>query len=411
MFPSEWDRFRTMMSEQKESTEAILVQQLGSTGYELYDKIVGLSHDFAFRAATHDEEASFPVENYRKLHEAGLLALTIPQEYGGLGVDPLTHALCLLELAKACPSTALTFTMHTTVVTFIAALGNEEQKRRYFQEVRENGTCLASVTSEPGASFRDKFHMQTTLRHVDGGYQLQGLKHFCSIGRHAGLYFVAGKLEGSTTAEEGFLCAVIPKGPEVEVVGFWEERKPLGMRATCSDSIQFDAFVPHSNVVGAPGQLLASGLFARFPIAYAAVYLGIAEAALDFIVEHLESPGLPIIRKQANEQKTEEMRSTIEKARELLYDAGRAFTSGDQRAAVLAIAKAKIAGAEAGRKVTYQAMELAGGMSLFREALPLERWYRDATCGPIMPPSNNRCSEVIRRIEGGEDRVTLLEFA
>ena len=183
------------------------------------------------------------------------------------------------------------------------------------------------------------------------------------------------------------------------------------MRATCSDSIQFDAFVPHQNVIGGPGALLASGLFARFPICYAAVYLGIAEAALGFISERLANAGGPESRRRANEEKTEQMEGIIQEARELLCDAAHAFAGEDKKAAVLAIAKAKIAGAEAGRKVTYQAMEMAGGMSLFGEALPLERWYRDATCGPIMPPSNNRCSEVIRRIESGEDNVSLLEFA
>lgn len=396
---------------QREGTSDILVRQLGSRGLGLYDDIVSLSRDFATRAATHDEEASFPIENYRKLHEAGLLGLTIPQEYGGPGLDLLSQALCLLEIAKGCPSTALTFTMHSTLLTFIAALGSEEQKQRYFREVLENGTCLASVLSEPGASFRDKFNMQTTVSPVDGGYQIKGLKHFCSIGRHADLYFLGGKLEGSDTAAEGFLSAVIPKGPGAEVVGLWEERRPVGMRATCSDSIQFDVFVPHQNVIGGPGALLASGLFARFPICYAAVYLGIAEAALGFISERLANAGGPESRRRANEEKTEQMEGIIQEARELLCDAAHAFAGEDKKAAVLAIAKAKIAGAEAGRKVTYQAMEMAGGMSLLGEALPLERWYRDATCGPIMPPSTNRCLEVIARIESGEDRVTLLEFA
>ena len=153
---------------QKDGSLAMVLLQLGLQGHELYEKIVTLSKDFASRAAKHDEDASFPLENNEKLHRAGLLGLPVPKEYGGLGADPLTHSLCLLEMAKGCPSTALTFTMYSTDLTFIAALGIEEQKQRYFREVAEKGSCLAAVTSEPGSSWRDKFEMKTIFRPVDG---------------------------------------------------------------------------------------------------------------------------------------------------------------------------------------------------------------------------------------------------
>src|SRR5690349_16768984 len=94
---------------------------------------------FGPRAARYDAEAVFPFENYQDLHAAGLLALVVPRDYGGLGADPLTYALCLLEIAKGDSSTALTFNMHSTVLTFLDALGTEQQKRRYFGEVVEQG--------------------------------------------------------------------------------------------------------------------------------------------------------------------------------------------------------------------------------------------------------------------------------
>src|SRR5205085_10064370 len=112
---------------------------------------------FAQRAARHDEESSFPFDDYRDLQEAGLLGLVVPTEYGGRGADALTYVLCLLEMAKGDPSTALTFNMHSTILTYLAQLASEEQKRRYFGEVIQGGKLIASITSEPESSFRDRF--------------------------------------------------------------------------------------------------------------------------------------------------------------------------------------------------------------------------------------------------------------
>src|SRR5207248_6816694 len=87
---------------------------------------------FAPRAANVDAQAAFPIENYRDLHAAGLLGLTVPQKFGGLGADPLTYSLCMLELAKGCSATALTFNMHSTVMTIVETIASEDQKRRIF---------------------------------------------------------------------------------------------------------------------------------------------------------------------------------------------------------------------------------------------------------------------------------------
>jgi hypothetical protein len=385
-------------------------QQLHPPAGALYETVTSLAANCASRAADSDTAARFPLENYDALHEAGLLALTVPQAYGGLSGDPLLHALCLMELAKGCGSTALTFTMHSTVLTFIAALGTEEQKQYYFQEVVEDGRRFASLTSEPGSSFRDKFEMKTLFHPVAGGYRVEGLKHFCSIGRHADRYFVSGKLAGASTAQEGFLSAVIPAGPGVTVVERWEDQRPLGMRATCSDVLRFDVFVPQDQVIGGPGALLASGLFARFPLNYAAVYLGLGDAALAAVTAHLCHRTLPPQRVQAHRKQLAAMRETLEDARARLVMAASAFLHGERIQAVRAIAQAKLAGAQAGRRVTYEAMELAGGSSLFGASLPLERLYRDASCGPLMPPSNVRCAELIERIDAGEKGVALLDF-
>ncbi|HTD80428.1 MAG TPA: acyl-CoA dehydrogenase family protein, partial [Chloroflexota bacterium] len=102
---------------------------LSTAQRDLVERVAMLARDrFAPRAARYDDESSFPVENYADLHAAGLLGLTVPRAYGGLGTDALTYVLCLLEMAKGCSATALTFNMHATVLGFLADLATEEQQ-------------------------------------------------------------------------------------------------------------------------------------------------------------------------------------------------------------------------------------------------------------------------------------------
>ena len=82
----------------------------------LQRRCLELAADFATRAAEHDRDASHPVENYRILHEEGLLALNVPKKWGGAGVRLLGHTIAFEALAQGCPSTALAFNMHASVV-------------------------------------------------------------------------------------------------------------------------------------------------------------------------------------------------------------------------------------------------------------------------------------------------------
>jgi alkylation response protein AidB-like acyl-CoA dehydrogenase len=365
---------------------------------------------FASRASRYDAESIFPAENYADLRAAGLLGLTVPKEYGGLGADPLTYVLCLLEIAKGCSSTALTFNMHSTIITFVAAIGTEEQKQRYFGEVVRNGKLIASITSEPESSFRDKFVMQTIFRPVDGGYHVSGVKHFCSLGDSADYYFVSGILEGSASAREGLLSALIRRtDPGVKVEGIWNA---TGMRGTISHTIRYDSFVDRGEVIGAPAQLLTIDL-SGFALGYGATYLGIGEAAFDFIVEYAKTkafkPSTETLAHHPLTQRTiAEMGTAIRAARLLLYEAARVKMAGDKEAAMLAVNQAKYLGAEVGAMVTERAIRLAGGRGILKE-LPLERWHRDALAGPVMPPSNDRCLETIGKVLCGL-RAATLEF-
>ena len=377
----------------------------------LVDKVSTLSRErFAERAAEYDAASRFPRENYDDLRDAGLLAMTVPEEFGGLGVDPQTYALCVLEIAKGCPATALTFNMHSTVLKLIDVMATEEQKRRYFGEVVKEGKLFASITSEPASSFRDKYIIRTSFTPVDGGYQVKGVKHFCSIGDSADYFFLSGMLEGHTTAEDGLLTAVMPRtAPGVVVESEWNA---TGMRGTTSHTIRYDSPVSEDDVVGEPGGFLKVDL-SGFALGYSATYVGIAEAAFDYIVDYAKGRSsalgsTPLHKDESTLRTIGEMGTSIRAARLMMCEAALAMTEGDSEATMLAINQAKYICAEVGAEVTTKAMRLAGGRG-FLKSMPLERWHRDSLAGPVMPPANERCMETVGRILAGF-RATSLEF-
>ena len=382
---------------------------LGVEPQALVETVRTLARDrFAARAARYDAESAFPVENYADLRVAGLLGLSVPTAYGGHGADSLTYAQCLLEMAKGCSATALTFNMHATVLTFIAALGTEAQKQRYFGEVVRDGRLMASITSEPESSFRDKFVMQTVFKPVPGGYQVSGVKQFCSLGDSADYYFVSGMRQGCTTAKDGLLSALIRRtDPGVKVEGTWDA---MGMRGTVSHTIRYDTFVQDDQIIGPPAGLFTIDL-SGFALGYSATYLGIGEAALDFILNFVRTKTIrpstePLSHHPVTQRSIAEMATAVRAARLLLYEAARVRDGGDRAGAMLAVNQSKYLSAETGAMVTERAIRLAGGRGILKD-MPLERWHRDAMAGPVMPPSSDRCLETVGKVLCGLEAKTL----
>ena len=384
----------------------------GPEGHPVVQKAAELAREkFAQRAARYDTYSSFPFENYRDLHQAGLLALTVPVDYGGLGADPVAYVLALLEMAKGCPATALTFNMHANVIININQLADDEQKERYFREVVEEGKLFATVMSEPGSSFRDRFVLNTVFQPAgQGNYRVNGVKHFCSLGDAADRYFVTGLLEGKDSAQDGIMAALISRSE----AGITLERRwnATGMRGTTSHSIRYDTLIAAGDVMGEPGQLLTIDL-SGFALGYAATYLGVGEAAYDFILEYVNKRVIPpatepMSHSPAVQRGLGEMSAQLRAARLMLCEAAMLRGSADRETASLAMNQAKYLAGEAGVRVTEQAMRMAGGSGFLKD-LPLERWHRDSLAGPVMPPSSDRCLENIGRLVCGL-RAPTLEF-
>ena len=365
---------------------------------------------FAPRAARYDAAAEFPAENYIDLRDAGLLTLRVPKEFGGHGLDPLGFAMCILAVARGCASTGLTLTMHTNVLgSFVGGLGTTEQQWRYFGEAVANGRLFASITSEPGASARERFVLSTTFTPRErGGYRVEGTKHFCSLADAADYFFVSGIVTGSGGGAENLISAMIPSDSSgVTVTGQWDA---VGMRATASHTVEYDTSVSVDDVFGPPGRLLSAD-WGSFSLGYAAVYLGIAEAAYAYITDYVQQrtwtpDGATMVQYPSVQRSIGEMSVAIQSGRLLLIDAALTDRNEDPIASVLAVNRAKQYCAEVGVSVTDAAMRMAGGGGLLKSS-PLERLRRDALSGPVMPPANDRCLETIGKLECGLPAVTV----
>jgi alkylation response protein AidB-like acyl-CoA dehydrogenase len=170
--------------------------------------------------------------------------------------------------------------------------------------------------------------------------------------------------------------------------------------------------VEDQDIVGAPGQFLDIDL-QGFALGYAAVYLGIGEAAYEFMVDYARTRTLrpstePMSHHPLVQRTVAEVGTAVRAGLLLLHEAARVSMAGEAEATALVVNQAKAFCAEVGLRATEQALRLAGGRGILKD-LPLERWHRDALAGPVMPPSNDRCLETAGKLICGL-RASTLEF-
>src|SRR6266700_2709142 len=254
---------------------------------------------FAPRAAEYDRAAAFPEDDFKDLFQAGLLALVVPPEYGGIGLGPyhgnvLTLWLVTKEIAKADLALTRCWEGHVNSLVLLDGIANHEQKQRWFNGVAQNGDIWVAWSGEPQArASLEKISFGTTTTKVEGGYLVDGKKAFATSagGARWAILLVSTAGPGGARHNSGpvasqLLLACDLADPSVSVDPAWWD--PIGMRATVSHVVRFDhTFVPDSNLIGHPGQYLADGWQTCFIPHYAATFLGAAEAAYEFMLAYV----------------------------------------------------------------------------------------------------------------------------
>jgi alkylation response protein AidB-like acyl-CoA dehydrogenase len=375
---------------------------------ELMDRAYKLAIErFAPRAAQHDRDASFPMEDYADLHAAGLLALCVPEKYGGLGADFETYCLVAEQIARGNASTALTYNMHALTMLMMGPLmtgldlppevgeRHEELSARRYREVVEHGVFYGQPHSEPVESgSADQLQaggrrFGTRAEQVDGGYLVNGRKFFVSLAGAAQYYATPALLVGDGPWEERTLYLAVPRDASgVEFTGEWD---PLGMRATVSQDMMLkDVWVPADAEILPPG--VFGKLYQRRPhlfLGFSATFLGLMQAAYDVAIAYLtgQLPGAPGLQEEAPARgyAVAEMLFTLEATRALYY---RAISEERLDPPVDRIQRARAAHVQVQRAVvqlTAEAIRVCGGRAILKR-YSLERYYRDARASAVMRP-------------------------
>ncbi len=343
-----------------------------------------LTRDFARAkiapvAAEFDESAVFPEKTVAEMASLGLMGLKVPAEQGGAGVDNLSYALVIEELARVDGSHALIVAAHNSLGCWpISAFGSDAQKQRWLPGASAGEYLLAFGLTEPGAGSDAGGTATTAVRDGDR-WVINGRKMWITNAPRSGAVIITAVTDPDVPPGRGISAFIVP----TDTPGFTIEKKEdkLGMRASdTAPLILEDVSVPADALLGEQGagfkQFLATLDGGRISIA--ALALGLAGGALAAARDYARGRvqfGRPISEQQAVQFMLADMAVDVDASRLLTYEACRLKDAGEPYADTAA--KAKLFASEAAMRVTYSAIQILGGYGFCRE-YPLERMYRDA---------------------------------
>ena len=344
-------------------------------------------------------DGTFPWENIRELAELGVLGMTVPEEYGGMGLPVFETALILEEIAKVCYPTAMAVLGEAGVQTrVISHYAPASIRERILPQV-VSGDCILSICmTEPHAGTDVRNYRTNAVRKGDR-WVINGVKTLISRAEEAGMFVVFTRIEGKP-GREGIGCVLIERGtPGLEVTGTYHT-----MGGENLHEVQFnDLEVPDENIViREDGFKKLLNAFNTQRCLNPSISLGLAEGAFDEAVKYVrERPifGKPIADFQGIRWKLADMYKDIEAARGLLYRA--CWTANPFPDPFLA-ATAKVFTNEMAIRVTGEAIQLHGGFG-FTDEYPVSRLYRGARYGSLGGGASETLRDLIgRKIVSGE---------
>ncbi|GKX31237.1 butyryl-CoA dehydrogenase [Vallitalea longa] len=329
-------------------------------------------------AAEVDEEERFPVETVEKLAKCGMLGIPFPKEYGGSGGDNLAYAMAVEELSKACATTGVIVSAHTSLCAWpIYEFGTKEQKEKYLRPLVEGKMLGAFGLTEPNAG-TDASAQQTTAKLEGDYYILNGSKIFITNSGYADIYIIMAMTDKSL-GTRGISAFIVEKDYAGFNVGKKESK--MGIKGSATSELIFrDCKIPKQNLLGRlnKGFGIAMKTLDGGRIGIAAQALGIAQGALDETIKYVKE------RKQFNRtiskfQNTQftlaDLQTKVDASKLLVYRAARAKDNNESYSYYAAMAK--LFAAETAMEVTTKAVQLHGGYGYTRE-YPVERMMRDA---------------------------------
>ncbi len=332
-------------------------------------------------ALEHDD--IYPTELMEKLKDMGLFSATIPEEYGGLGLDIVTYARIIEQLSRGWMSLSGVVNTHLLVAYMLSAYGTEEQRRRFLPIMAAGEKRGGLGLSEAGAG-SDVQAIATTAEHNGEDYVLNGSKLWVTNGVHGSIFAILAITDrDSIPPHRGMSVFLVERGMEGLSNGRIFDK--LGYKGVDTAEVILDHVrVPAANLLGGrEGQgfkQMMSGLeLGRVNVAARAV--GVAQAAFEEAIKYAQQRrtfGKPIAEHQAIQIKLADMGTKIEAARLLLYQAAQKKDRGER--CDLEAGMAKLFASEMCEEVALDAMRVFGGFGYTKD-FNVERYYRDA---PLM---------------------------
>ncbi|MCX7703267.1 MAG: acyl-CoA dehydrogenase [Planctomycetota bacterium] len=348
-------------------------------------------------AAKIDEEEYFPKEVVAQAAELGFMGITIPEEYGGAGMDTLSYVLMGEEISKVCASTAIIIGAHVSLACDpIYRFGSEYLKKKYLIPLAKGEMIGCLAVTEPGAG-SDVGSVKTSAVKDGNFYILNGSKIFISNAAEAKVAVVLA-VSDKSRGKRGMSMFVV----ETDTPGFkvGKKEKKLGIKgsSTCEISLE-DVRVPRENLLGNEGDgfKIAMMTFDGGRILVAAQALGISQAALDAALKYSKERvqfDAPLSSFQGIQWMLAEMAVEVEAARLLTYKAAWLKDKGEDF--VLHASMAKLKAPTVSEFVTTRALQIHGGYGYVKE-FPLERYYRDARITQIYEGTNEMQRLIIAR--------------
>ncbi len=328
-------------------------------------------------AARWDKEHHFPKEELKELAALGAFGVAVPEELGGAGLDYVSLALVLEEIAAGDGGTSTVISVNNCPVCSIGMMyANEQQKQQWLRPLAQGEMLGAFALTEPHTG-SDAAALRTTATRDGDDYIINGTKQFITSGKHADVAIVFAVTD-KAAGKKGISAFWMPTNTPGYIVAGIEHK--MGQHSSDTAQILFEnCRVPAANMIGEPGQgykIALSGLEGgRIGIASQSVGMARSafEAALKYARER-ESFGKPIFEHQSVQFKLSEMAMQLEAARQLIWHAASLKDAGQP--CLKEAAMAKLFASEMAERVCSDAIQIHGGYG-YTADFPVERIYRD----------------------------------
>jgi alkylation response protein AidB-like acyl-CoA dehydrogenase len=343
-----------------------------------------------------DEAGRLDPDLISQLFELGLMGIEVPEEFGGAGSSFFTSALVVEELSRIDPSVGVLVDVQNTLVNnCILNWGNDAQKASYFPRLT-SGAIGAYALSEAGSG-SDAFALATRATKDGDGGILEGSKLWITNGGEAEIFIIFANADPEQ-GYRGITAFIVERNAAGFSIGKREDK--LGIRASSTVELILDKVRVGDDAVLGPvgeGYKIAIETLNEGRIGIGAQMVGLAQGALDHTLRYVqerEQFGRPIGHFQGVQFQLAEMRTELEAARLLVYNAARLKDAGEPFLEEAAMAK--LFASRAAQNIASQAIDLYGGYGFTRE-YPVEKLYRDSKIGTIYEGTTNMQLQTIAK--------------